>query len=178
MVRANGFDPGVFKRRIGKSKGVDIALVTYFLIHAVDDNYDWVVLVAGDQDYLPLVSEVKRRGKVVVVAFFEEEGIGEQLKVEADHFFAIDSMIRDEWLRYGTPVVGTSGLGGGVSIEFRGTRLTDAEGPSAPDKIIFTKGGSSHSAPLPERLGPNSEQIDLRRFYDQLIRKADALERA
>jgi uncharacterized LabA/DUF88 family protein len=61
-LRALGFHPEVFKkvRREEKAKGVDIALVKDFLSHAFLDNYDVAVLVAGDWDYVPLITEVKR----------------------------------------------------------------------------------------------------------------------
>ncbi len=62
-----GFQPTVFKKpknRVG-SKGVDIALATDLLSNAYRNNYDAAVLVAGDGDYVPLVGEVKRLGKVV-----------------------------------------------------------------------------------------------------------------
>jgi uncharacterized LabA/DUF88 family protein len=64
------FDPQVFKKtfRQQKSKGVDITLTKDMLSHAYSDNYDGVVLVAGDGDYVPLIEEVKRRGENVFVA--------------------------------------------------------------------------------------------------------------
>jgi NYN domain len=70
-----GFHPDVFKGKRGeKAKGVDIALSKDLLSHAYLDNYDVAVLVAGDGDYIPLVDEVKRRGKVVYGSFFMKEG--------------------------------------------------------------------------------------------------------
>ena len=43
-----------------RAKGVDIALTKDLLSHAFLDNYDAVVLVAGDGDYVPVVEELKR----------------------------------------------------------------------------------------------------------------------
>src|SRR5207249_1613714 len=89
-LRSLRFDPQVFKRLSGtqKSKGVDIALTKDMLSHAFLGNYQNAVLIAGDADYIPLVEEVKRRGKRVFLAFFLGEGLGlsEDLKLAADFF--------------------------------------------------------------------------------------------
>jgi len=89
-LRALGFDPQVFKKPSGaaKSKGVDITLTKDMLSHAFQDHYDDAVLFAGDGDYVPLVEEVKRRGKRVYVGFFEGNGLGlsEDLRLAADLF--------------------------------------------------------------------------------------------
>jgi uncharacterized LabA/DUF88 family protein len=53
-------DPRVFKKNSnGRSKRVDITLATEMLLHAYKNNYDIAVLVAGDDDYVPLVQEIK-----------------------------------------------------------------------------------------------------------------------
>ncbi len=87
---AMGFQPEVFKKdgKSVKSKGVDIALTTTMLSHAALGNYEAAVLIAGDGDYLPLVTEVKRLGRFVCVAFFQEPGLGlnPALRLAADDF--------------------------------------------------------------------------------------------
>lgn len=82
-LRSLGFHPEVFKKQKdqSKAKGVDIALSKDFLSHAFLGNYDVAVLVAGDGDYVPLIAEVKRLGKVVYVAFFEESGLSPELRL-------------------------------------------------------------------------------------------------
>jgi len=45
------------------------------LSHAFLNNYDVATLIAGDADYVPLVEEVKRLGKVVYVLFFVSNGL-------------------------------------------------------------------------------------------------------
>ena len=59
------------------------------------DNYDAAVLIAGDSDYVPLVEEVKRRGKVVYVGFFvgPKSGLSEELKLSSDGFFTTDVLL-------------------------------------------------------------------------------------
>jgi hypothetical protein len=58
--------PRVFKKRPGgRSKRVDITLATDMLVHATRRNYDIAVLVAGDEDYVPLVQAVQAEGRGV-----------------------------------------------------------------------------------------------------------------
>jgi uncharacterized LabA/DUF88 family protein len=83
-----GFDANVFHkiRKDEKAKGVDIALTKDMLSHAFLNNYDAAILVAGDGDYVPLVEEVKRRGKVVQVVFFADCGTSPELRLASDGF--------------------------------------------------------------------------------------------
>jgi uncharacterized LabA/DUF88 family protein len=99
-----GFHPEVFKKekQRAKSKGVDIALAKDFLSNAFLDNYDAAVLVAGDADYVPMVNEVKRLGKLVYVIFFHEKGCGlsRVLQTSSDEFFKIDESFTAQWARH------------------------------------------------------------------------------
>jgi uncharacterized LabA/DUF88 family protein len=94
-----GFHPEVFKkvRANDKAKGVDIALAKDFLSHAFLDNYDVAVLVAGDGDYVPLITEVKRLGKVVYVVFFRDCGLSTELHLAADMFFEMEDFFLERW---------------------------------------------------------------------------------
>lgn len=94
-----GFHPEVFKkgRPEDKAKGVDIALAKDFLSHAFLDNYDAAVLVAGDGDYVPLITEVKRLGKVVYVVFFRDCGLSTELQLAADMFFEMEDFFLEHW---------------------------------------------------------------------------------
>ena len=102
-----GFHPEVFKKTQGKSKGVDIMLCKDMLAHAFRDNYDTAVLVAGDGDYEPLVDEVKRIGKNVIVAFFEDpaakSGLNPRLKLASDFFVRFDDRFVEMWNTLGDP---------------------------------------------------------------------------
>jgi hypothetical protein len=96
-----GFAPKVFKRsKTRRSKAVDITLATDMLGHAYRDNYDVAFLVAGDGDYVPLVEEVKRLGKVVYVCFFRGSGLNENLMLAADTFFIIDDFFFEQWKQH------------------------------------------------------------------------------
>jgi uncharacterized LabA/DUF88 family protein len=99
-----GFQPEVFKkpRTRDRTKGVDIALTTDLLGNAYRDNYDAAVLVAGDGDYVPLVEEVKRLGKVVHVVFFGETGHGlsPELRLASDRFWELEGVFAASWERH------------------------------------------------------------------------------
>jgi uncharacterized LabA/DUF88 family protein len=82
-----GFSPVVMHKVKGaRAKGVDISLTKDMLSQAFLDNYDIAVLIAGDGDFIPLVEEVKRLGKRVVVAFWENSGLNDELRRSADEF--------------------------------------------------------------------------------------------
>jgi uncharacterized LabA/DUF88 family protein len=89
--------PRVFAKTKGKrSKRVDVSLTTEMLTHAHRDNYDLGVLVAGDEDYVPLIEAVMAEGKRVSVWFFEANaGLSPVLKRTADHFFDIGHVLME-----------------------------------------------------------------------------------
>ncbi len=78
------FDPIILKKNKGKSeKGVDISLTIEMLVNAFNQNYDIGILIAGDEDYLGLVQEVKRYGQQVFTGFFEK-GFSKKLRLSSD----------------------------------------------------------------------------------------------
>lgn len=102
QLRELGFDPQVFKRdsEQKKAKGVDIALTKDMLSHAFRNNYEAAVLVAGDGDYVPLVEEVKRLGKLVYVLFFADQGLHPKLQMAADLFYNLAPSFVANWESY------------------------------------------------------------------------------
>jgi uncharacterized LabA/DUF88 family protein len=89
-IQGRGFTPVVFHKPKGqKAKGVDIALTKDMLLHAFFGHYDYAVLVSGDGDYVPVVEEVKRLGKWVVVAFFDCPELNPKLRRAADEFYPL-----------------------------------------------------------------------------------------
>jgi hypothetical protein len=93
QLRSFGFEPRVFhKPRGGRAKRVDITLARDMLVHGSQGHYDIAVLVAGDEDFLPLVEEVKHMGRNVWVCFFEHAagGLAPALKLAADLFIPAD----------------------------------------------------------------------------------------
>ena len=85
--------PYVFpKTKERGSKQVDITLAVDMLSHAYQNNYEVAVLVAGDEDYVPLVNAVKNAGRRVFL-WFLEDGLSPVLKRSADYFFDIGSVL-------------------------------------------------------------------------------------
>jgi hypothetical protein len=96
-----GFAPKVFKKsKNRRSKAVDITLATDMLSHAHRDNYDVAFLFAGDGDYVPLVEEVQRLGKVVYVAFFKGSGLSNDLELASDTFLYFDGFFFAMWKKH------------------------------------------------------------------------------
>jgi uncharacterized LabA/DUF88 family protein len=89
-------DPKVFKKKPSKkTKRVDITLATDMLSHSYNNNFDIAILVAGDEDYIPLVQELKHCGKQVSL-WFLEDGLSQDLKRECDNFFDIKKIFLTE----------------------------------------------------------------------------------
>lgn len=96
-----GFSPQVFQKPKGRrAKGVDIALTKDLLSNAFFNNYEIALLVTGDGDYLPVIEEIKRLGKMVVVLFFAYCGLNSELRLASDAFIDVSSTFHKEWARY------------------------------------------------------------------------------
>ena len=88
--------PRVFKKAKARgSKRVDISLSVDMLTHASRKNYDVAVLVAGDEDYTPLVDAVMAGGRRVCL-WFLEKGLSPVLKNRVDHYFSLEHVLFDE----------------------------------------------------------------------------------
>ena len=93
LKRYNFEAPRVFKKNKSKgSKRVDISLTTEMLLHASRKHYEIAVLVAGDEDYVPLVQAVKSEGARVHV-WFLGDGLSPKLREEADYFVELDEFL-------------------------------------------------------------------------------------
>jgi uncharacterized LabA/DUF88 family protein len=78
--------PRVFKKAKGvRSKRVDITLATEMLLHGTRRNYDIAILVAGDEDYVPLIEAVQLEGRGVHV-WYIPEGLSPRLVQAADQY--------------------------------------------------------------------------------------------
>ena len=175
-LRESGFQAEVFKKpkRSEKSKGVDITLAKDLLVHTFSKTFSFALLVAGDGDFVPLIDEVKRQGRVVVVAFFERDGLNPDLRLEADHFVSLDRVVFDAWSDYSLPVLGTTNIGtadGPTEVRWRGRRETAEETPTKPETLEFeSKPGILRMKP-PEGFHPDLERRDLLLLYNQLAQK-------
>jgi uncharacterized LabA/DUF88 family protein len=94
QLKALGIEtPRVFKKvKDRRSKRVDITLSTDMLLHATRKHYDVAILVAGDEDYVPLVRAVQGEGARVIV-WFVSDGISPKLKLAADDFLDLDAFL-------------------------------------------------------------------------------------
>jgi uncharacterized LabA/DUF88 family protein len=81
----------VIREDIWVEKGVDLALAIDMLVNAYRDLYDTAVLVSGDGDFAPLLTEIQRLRKKVEVAAFESE-IGTELRIRADRYIALGNL--------------------------------------------------------------------------------------
>lgn len=85
--------PRVFRKDKTKgSKRVDISLATDMLLHAARKHYNIAFLVAGDEDYVPLVRAVQSEGARVHV-WFVPDGISPALQDAADSFVDLDPFL-------------------------------------------------------------------------------------
>lgn len=97
VIRRAGFEPRVFKKeRREKRRAVDISLAVDMLGHAHNDHFDVAVLLAGDGDYVPLVEQVKRLGKRVWVAFFDDVA-HQEMKLVPDLYLTLTDWLINEW---------------------------------------------------------------------------------
>ena len=71
---------------------MDITLATDMLLHATRKHYDVAVLVAGDEDYVPLVRAVQGEGARVYVWFFSN-GLSPALRMAADRYVNLDEFL-------------------------------------------------------------------------------------
>lgn len=97
-LKSYNFDPIIIKKKHGKEKGVDISLTKEMLVNAFNNNFDVAFLIAGDEDYLTLVHEVKRYGAKIYGAFFEH-GLSDELQLSFDSFRIIkrEELIKENW---------------------------------------------------------------------------------
>ena len=86
--------PHLFKKEKNsqKTKSVDINITIDALRHTYNDSLDTLFLLSGDGDYLPLIEEVMRQGKKVVVGAFSN-GLNPSLVHNADDFVDIDGWL-------------------------------------------------------------------------------------
>lgn len=92
QLRWYGYEPILFQKKGNREKGVDISLTLKVLLHAINSNYDIAYLIAGDEDYLELIREVKRHGPNIYGGFFST-GLSPAIKTEFDEFHYLDQCL-------------------------------------------------------------------------------------
>lgn len=86
-------------------KGVDVALVTDMISMAWKHAYDTVILIGGDEDYLPAIKEIKQIPKRIEIAAFSDTDslippqykttINREMRMIADHFYPLENFRKD-----------------------------------------------------------------------------------
>ena len=90
MLRKREYEPMIYQKfKGGREKKVDIAVAKEMLINAFHHNYDIALLVAGDEDYVDLVQDLKRYGVFVIGAFFPQ-GRSPDLELACDRFCTLE----------------------------------------------------------------------------------------
>ena len=93
-LRELGYDAILFPKVKGRGeKGVDLAVAREMLIHAFNHNYDVAVLVAGDEDYLGLIQDIKRIGRLTTGIFFDSAALSKSLRLAFDNFYPLGNPI-------------------------------------------------------------------------------------
>ena len=91
--------PRVFKKQKSRgSKRVDITLATEALRNLFHRNYKNMILVAGDEDYVPLVESAQEMGAKVVL-WFIPSGLSPHLADAADAYCDIEHHLFDASLK-------------------------------------------------------------------------------
>ena len=83
--------PHTFKKEKGsaKIKSVDINMTIDALRHTYNDSIDALFLLSGDGDFVPLIEEVMRQGKRVMVGAFSS-GLNPRMENVGDDFVLLD----------------------------------------------------------------------------------------
>ena len=79
---------GGTKKKPKRQKGVDTLIAVDMLVGAFNQLFPIAILAAGDSDFVPVVTEVRRRGAMVAV-LAEEGSLADALRRAADRFVPI-----------------------------------------------------------------------------------------
>jgi uncharacterized LabA/DUF88 family protein len=95
LVERKGFEVKTYERNYsGKEKRVDVAIahqITKDAYTLIDKHDSEISLVAGDQDYVPLVEDLVNSGFLVMVVFWEHAS--KDLKEAASKFISLDPFL-------------------------------------------------------------------------------------
>jgi uncharacterized LabA/DUF88 family protein len=88
----NNLKPHVRKKNKGtRGKGVDIKLTVDVLSSVYNNTLDIVYLISGDGDFLPIIKEAQRHGKLVYLAAFSS-GLNSKLLNYVDKYYCLDDV--------------------------------------------------------------------------------------
>ena len=81
-------------RQKNKEKGVDVALVTDFLMLGMREAFEVAIIVSGDQDYVNAIEAVQNMGRTVHIACFENSFPDEMYRY-VDRYIRFDDFARE-----------------------------------------------------------------------------------
>lgn len=81
-------------RQKNKEKGVDVALVTDFLMLGMREAYEVAIIVSGDQDYINAIEAVQNMGRIVHIACFENSFPDEMYRW-VDRYIRLDDFAKE-----------------------------------------------------------------------------------
>lgn len=82
-------------RKASTEKGVDVAIATTMLTHAIHKAYDTAILVSGDKDYLDTVRAIKNFGLRVEVVSFRHSLAGDLRNESSAPVIFLDDIKKD-----------------------------------------------------------------------------------
>lgn len=92
MLDRKGFNPTVYEKNVAnREKKVDVAVghrMTKDAFTIIDKNRDELILVSGDTDYVPVVTDLVAEGFKVEVAFWDHAG--RELRECATNFVSLN----------------------------------------------------------------------------------------
>lgn len=93
VLHSLAFKPTVLKRTTaGKMKGVDLSLATDVLGNAYRGNFEAAIIATGDGDFVPVVEELQRLGKIVYVIFIDRESANDELLLASDGYLEVGKL--------------------------------------------------------------------------------------
>jgi uncharacterized protein (TIGR00288 family) len=85
---------GLKPELVSPNKSVDGRLIFDVLTNAHNDSFDIAIIASGDRDYIPVIEEVKRMKKQVIIASFSNS-LASSMKAAADGIIDLDQHITE-----------------------------------------------------------------------------------
>lgn len=79
---------------ITEEKGTDVNIAVNMISKAFTNAYDIAVLVSGDTDYVPVIKELHRLGKIVVLATLPHQNTSKYEKLYDQHIKITDELLQ------------------------------------------------------------------------------------
>ena len=143
------------------------------LVHGFEGGFSYALLIAGDQDYLPLLQELQQRRLAVFVSFFEN-GLGPKLRAEADFFFPLDRVFLDSWHDYLFPWISQQSMPAGsdhliVSFHSKREDPDPTVDHATVNNVRFVLGDHSCRTACESNVDPNMPLSEVEEFVRRIL---------